>query len=49
MEATKLTGALDLQDDGRDDNTCSALHKASEGGLAVTVAQIRARLYTWLG
>ena len=40
MEATKLAGALDLQDDGWQDYTRSALHWASEGGLAGTVAQL---------
>ena len=42
MEATKLAGALDLQDDGVQPSACerSALHKASEGGLAGTVAQL---------
>ena len=37
MEATKLAGALDLQDFIF---SRSALHKASEGGLAGTVAQL---------
>ena len=40
MEATKLAGALDLQDDGKNDYTRSALHWASDGGLAGTVAQL---------
>ena len=33
---------VSLQDDGKKDYTRSALHKASEGGLAGTVAQLLA-------
>ena len=41
-QGTDVLVCVSLQDDGRDynDRNCSALHMASEGGLAGTVAQL---------
>ena len=39
-QGTDVLVCVSLQDDGRNDYTRSALHKASEGGLAGTVAQL---------
>ena len=39
-QGTDVLVCVSLQDDGRQGHTRSALHKASEGGLAGTVAQL---------
>ena len=39
-QGTDVLVCVSLQDDGKKDYTRSALHKASEGGLAGTVAQL---------
>ena len=39
-QGTDVLVCVSLQDDGRNDYRRSALHKASEGGLAGTVAQL---------
>ena len=39
-QGTDVRVCISLQDDGKKDYTRSALHKASEGGLAGTVAQL---------